>query len=325
MEFGAVPLAQAEGAILAHSQAVAGGRLKKGQVLTRAHLQQLQQAGLRQVVVARLGRDDIGEDAAAMRLGEALVAPGLRLARATGGRANLYAQTPGVLEVARARILALNQVEAMITLATLPEWAETRADTLVATVKIIAYGVAQSALERACALAQGALILHPARLRKAVLIQTGLPGALIDKGRRALASRLARFDAELADHRLVAHDVAPLAAALRAASAEVLFILTASATSDIRDIAPEALRQAGGRVIHFGMPVDPGNLLFVGELNGRPVIGLPGCARSPALNGADWVIARILCGLSLTGADIAAMGVGGLLKEMPTRPQPRER
>jgi len=26
----------------------------------------------------------------------------------------------------------------------------------------------------------------------------------------------------------------------------------------------------------------------------------------------------------VTGADIAAMGVGGLLKEIPTRPQPRE-
>lgn len=325
MQFGAVPVAEAEGAILAHSQAVAGGRLKKGLVLTGEHLHQLREAGLSHVVVARLGPDDIGEDAAAMRLGAALAGPGLRLARATGGRANLYAQTPGVLEVARARINALNQVEAMITLATLPEWAETRADGLVATVKIIAYGVAKRALEQACALAPGALVLHRPRRQSATLIQTGMPGVLIDKGRRALAGRLTRFDARLDAHRLVAHQVAPLADALRAATGDVLFILTASATSDIADVAPQALRLAGGRVIHFGMPVDPGNLLFVGELSGRPVIGLPGCARSPALNGADWAIARILCGLSLTGTDIAAMGVGGLLKEMPTRPQPREK
>jgi len=73
------------------------------------------------------------------------------------------------------------------------------------------------------------------------------------------------------------------------------------------------------------MPVDPGNLLFIGKLGDTPVIGLPGCARAPALNGADWVLSRVVCGLDVGDAEIAAMGVGGLLKEIPTRPQPRER
>ena len=71
------------------------------------------------------------------------------------------------------------------------------------------------------------------------------------------------------------------------------------------------------------MPVDPGNLLFLGQSGAQVVIGLPGCARSPALNGADWVLSRIACGLPVSGADIAAMGIGGLLKEIPTRPMPR--
>ena len=88
-------------------------------------------------------------------------------------------------------------------------------------------------------------------------------------------------------------------------------------------MAPSALRAAGGEVTRFGMPVDPGNLLFLGQLGARAVIGLPGCARSPALNGADWVLSRLVCGIPVTSADIAAMGVGGLLKEIPTRPQPR--
>ena len=73
------------------------------------------------------------------------------------------------------------------------------------------------------------------------------------------------------------------------------------------------------------MPVDPGNLLFIGDLGGVPVIGLPGCVKSPALNGADWVMERVICGVPVTSADIAAMGVGGLLKESPTRPYPREK
>jgi molybdenum cofactor cytidylyltransferase len=104
---------------------------------------------------------------------------------------------------------------------------------------------------------------------------------------------------------------------------DMVLILTGSATSDPNDVAPSALRLAGGQVQRFGMPVDPGNLLFLGQLGSRPVIGLPGCARSPALNGADWVLSRVACGLEVSGDDIAGMGVGGLLKEIPTRPQPR--
>jgi molybdenum cofactor cytidylyltransferase len=74
------------------------------------------------------------------------------------------------------------------------------------------------------------------------------------------------------------------------------------------------------------MPVDPGNLLFLGEVGSRPVIGLPGCARSPALNGADWVLSRVVCGCDVTDADFAQMAIGGLLKRnsnTPTTPSPQ--
>jgi molybdenum cofactor cytidylyltransferase len=72
------------------------------------------------------------------------------------------------------------------------------------------------------------------------------------------------------------------------------------------------------------MPVDPGNLLLLARLGDRPVLGLPGCCRSPKLNGLDWVLARLAAGLEVTGRDIMAMGVGGLLSEIASRPQPRE-
>jgi molybdenum cofactor cytidylyltransferase len=132
----------------------------------------------------------------------------------------------------------------------------------------------------------------------------------------------------LAPRKVVPHREADLAAALRDATgqtprSDLIMVLTGSATSDPLDVAPAAVRAAGGKVLRFGMPVDPGNLLFLGELSGRPVLGLPGCARSPALNGADWVLERLVCGIDVSSADIAAMGVGGLLKEIPTRPRPR--
>jgi molybdenum cofactor cytidylyltransferase len=123
----------------------------------------------------------------------------------------------------------------------------------------------------------------------------------------------------------VPHETAALAVALAEGDAPLRLVLTASATSDAGDVGPAALVAAGGRLTRFGMPVDPGNLLFLGRLGEAHVIGLPGCARSPALNGADWVLERVVCGHPPTRLDIAAMGVGGLLGEIPSRPEPRER
>jgi len=75
--------------------------------------------------------------------------------------------------------------------------------------------------------------------------------------------------------------------------------------------------------LRFGIPVDPGNLLFLGWLSDKPLIGLPGCAKSPATNGADWVISRVVCGHIPSEREFACMGVGGLLKENSSRPMLR--
>lgn len=328
MKFGPHPVAQAEGAILAHSVAVAGGRLRKGRVLDAADVGALHAAGHEHLTLARLDADDVHEDDAAIALAHALVpdaqAAGLVLKPVGTGRVNIVAAGPGLVRLDAARIHALNSVDPAITVATLPYLMRVDPGAMVATVKIITYGVAGPALHAACMAGANALHVMPPVLRRASLIQTRVDaredGA---KGHAVTAARLQRLGVNLDAVCVVPHQIAPLAGALQAASGDVLLILTGSATSDAFDTAPQALRQAGGTLTHFGMPVDPGNLLFLGQLGTRPVIGLPGCAKSPALNGADWVLERVICGLEVTGADIMAMGVGGLLKEIPTRPRPR--
>jgi molybdenum cofactor cytidylyltransferase len=105
--------------------------------------------------------------------------------------------------------------------------------------------------------------------------------------------------------------------------AELVIVFGASAIADRRDVIPAALTGIGGAIEHFGMPVDPGNLLLIGNAGGVPVLGAPGCARSPVENGFDWVLMRLLAGLKVTRAELTGMGVGGLLMEIVTRPQPR--
>ena len=325
MEFGAVPVDLALGAVLAHSVPLGRGRLRKGKVLEADDLAVLRAAGVTQITVARLAADDMGEEAAALKVAQAVAGEGLDLRVMGTGRVNLLARGPGVARIDAAQVLAVNRVDPAITLATVPQWARMDAGGMVATVKIIPYGVARGAVARACAAGQGALGVIAPRLARAVLVQTVVDDDDGEKGQRVMAARLARLGVDLGPKVLVPHQVAPLAQALRAAQADLLLILTGSATSDPRDIGPEGLRAAGGHVAHFGMPVDPGNLLFLGDLGGVPVVGLPGCAKSPALNGADFVLERLICGVPVTPEDIMAMGVGGLLKEIPTRPQPRDR
>lgn len=332
MRFGPVPLAQAEGAILAHSCRAGGRKLGKGRVLAAEDIALLAEEGLAEVTVARLDPGDVAEDAAAARLAAALVpdpgAAALDLTAPHSGRVNLKSRGPGVAVIDAAAVTALNRIDPMLTLATLPPFARVAAGTLVGTVKVISYAVPEAALRAVETAAAGAVRIAPVRLRTAGLLLTSVPGqaeSLNAKGRRAVEGRLDALGLELADCRTVPHDRAAMAAALSEMAGEILLILTGSATSDLQDDAPEALRAAGGAVARFGLPVDPGNLLFHGSLGARPVIGLPGCARSPALNGADWVLDRLACGLAITAEDVAAMGVGGLLKEIPLRGQPRER
>lgn len=326
MIFGSCTVSECEGAILAHSVKLSKGRLRKGAVLTKDDVQVLQAEGIAEVVVARLESGDLAENAAAQRLARSLSeAEGCKLTEAFTGRVNVLADGPGVARIDAEKINRFNLVHPMITVATVPDLHQVDADTMLATIKIISFAVPEAAVAEAAEILHAAIRVSPPVLKSAHLIVSEIDGVDGMKGVEAIRARLARLNVELADVVRVPHRQDAIAKAINASDADLKLILTGSATSDLYDVAPKALRQAGGQVERFGMPVDPGNLLFLGTHGTTPVIGLPGCARSPALNGADWVLARVICGVQVTADDIAGMGVGGLLKEIPTRPQPRRR
>ena len=329
MKFGPVPVDRAEGAIIAHSLTIGGLRLRKGRTLSAVDISAIAAAGIHEVTVARLDADDIGEDEAAEALAKTLVpdpvGARLRISAPFTGRVNIYAEEGGVMKIDAAAIQRFNAISPSMTVATVPEMMRVQARSLVATIKVIPYAVPRHFVEATTP--NPAMSLAPFIVRTASLILTkteGMSEKLLSKGRAAVEHRLQAYGCSLNEVVTVGHYPDVLAEAIKRATGEIILILTGSATSDINDVGPAALVAAGGEITRFGMPVDPGNLLFLGHCDGRPVIGLPGCARSPALNGADWVLERIACGMKVTSDDIAAMGVGGLLKEIPTRPQPRE-
>ena len=330
MKFGPVSPAEALGATAVHTIRQGVLVLKKGTVIGPAEVAALQGAGISQITVARVEPTDVSEDQAAAEIASAVAGGGVRTDRAFTGRANLFAESAGVLVVEREAIDQLNRIDEAITFATLPAFKPVVAGEMIATVKIIPFAVSKDAERQALAAVSKPVVrVAPYKIKKIGVVSTLLPGLaakVVEKTLKVTMERLAPAGATIVAERRVPHEQAALAKALDEvlkAGAELAIVFGASAIADRRDVIPAALESIGGRVEHFGMPVDPGNLMLIGSVRGLPMLGAPGCARSPKENGFDWVLMRLLAGLPVSRADITGMGVGGLLMEIVTRPQPR--
>src|SRR5476649_2672473 len=333
MKFGPVAPSDALGATAVHSIRQGDLVLKKGTLIGPKEVAALEAAGVKEIVVARLEPGDVSEDQAAADIAAAVAGDGVRTDRAFTGRCNLFAEAAGVLVVEKDGIDRLNRVDEAVTLATLPAYKPVVEGEMIATVKIIPFAVAGAARDQAVAEAGKAkpvIRLAPYKVRKIGIVSTLLPGLspkVVEKTLKITATRIAPAGATIVAERRVAHEQGVLARAIDEvlkAGAELVIVFGASAIADRRDVIPAAVEAVGGEIEHFGMPVDPGNLILIGKLRGHAVVGAPGCARSPKENGFDWVLMRLLAGLPVSRADITGMGVGGLLMEIVTRPQRSE-
>jgi molybdenum cofactor cytidylyltransferase len=333
MIFGRMPLAEAVGAVLGHSVGAGRKRLKKGHVLSAADIAELSAAGMTEVVAGRLEAGDVPEDQAADALAAACGAAGVRRNAAFTGRANLYAGAAGLALIDIDRVNRLNLVHESITIATLPPFEPVEPGQMLATIKVIPFAAPRAALDACLKIAgDGGPLIRVAAFRdRAVgLVMTRLADtkpSILDKTEAAVRERVEHLGGRLAQSLVCPHDdkaVASALAKLVAQGCSPILVFGASAIVDRRDVVPAGVVLAGGRVEHFGMPVDPGNLLLLARMGDVPVIGLPGCARSPKINGFDWVLRRLLADVPVEPRDLMLMGGGGLLKEIPSRPMPRD-
>ena len=331
MKFGRFGLADAAGIVLAHGMRVGGQVFRKGRVLGAADLALLEREGIGAVTGARIDATDVAEDAAALAAARALAGPGARVGAPFTGRCNVFASVGGLFLARAPDVDRFNAADEALTVATLPAPRAVRAGEMLATVKVIPFAVPADLLDRALA----GLDPHAPALRvaafepaAAAIVQTRLPPtkeSVLDKTSRVLRARVEALHGRVVDEARCDHDAGAVALAVgRAldAGARLVMIVGASAIVDRGDVIPSGILAAGGEVLHFGMPVDPGNLLLLARCRGRPVLGLPGCARSPALNGLDQVLERLAAGLEVTPRDVMAMGVGGLLKGATARSGP---
>ncbi len=332
MKFGAVEIERVAGMILGHNVADGAGRrvLRKGKVLSAVDIAILREIGRSSVYVAQLEDDDVDENAAAWAIATAVSGRGVRLGKARTGRVNVYAAVQGVVRVDTAALVAVNRCYD-VTLAVLRGNAAVAAGKMVATLKIIPYGVPNSTVIQATT--QKVVAIDPLHKRKVGLILSGFPTAkekIVRTFRQALEPRVNALGSAVVSADFVPledeADEAQLANMIRQRvtdGCELIILAGETAIMDRYDIAPRAVERAGGDIVCLGAPVDPGNLLMLAYVAGVPVIGAPGCARSPKANIVDIVLPRLLVGDQLTHEDIILLGHGGLLDDVPERPLPR--
>ncbi|RVT99050.1 4-diphosphocytidyl-2C-methyl-D-erythritol kinase [Rhodovarius crocodyli] len=335
MRFGPTSLHEAKGAVLAHTLRLSGRVLKKGSVLQQDDVDALRAAGMQEVIAAVMEPGDVPEDEAAHRIAEALMAPLIAKSRAATGRVNLLADAPGLLVLDTSAIDRLNALDESLTIATLPNHSLVTTREMLATIKIIPFAVPGAVMQIAeamlKALPKPVFTIAPLRPLKVGLVMSELPGqkeSAMEGAVEVTRARIEALNGSMLPVERAKHETSAIADALnrlRKQGAEMFLVAGASAVVDRRDVAPAAIQRAGGRLIHFGMPVDPGNLLCLGAIGDAPAIVLPGCAKSPKMNGFDLLLHRLFAGLEVTGREVMRMGVGGLLKEISERPLPRDK
>lgn len=322
MIFGQFVLADALGVMLAHTLKAGARTLRKGHVLDGADLAMLGEAGVAEVAGARLAPDDVPENEAAAEIAALLGGINTTTRAPYAGRCNVHATLRGVVEVDAECIDRLNLLDEAIAIGTLPPYALARGGQVLATVKIIPCAVPRGLLDACRAIVAQSRPLKLAELRphRVALIMSALPGMSDKQVGGALGATRARVEALGSRLALVlrcAHERDAIADALRqalAAGCDLVLVNGASMTKDRLDTVPAAISAAGGEIAHFGMPVEPGNMLLLARVGAVPVVGLPGCARSRRSNGLDWLLHRLLAHLPVTREHIMRMGVGGLIR-----------
>ena len=321
----------AVGHLSVHAIRTASVTVKKGAILSAEDAGHLREAGIEHVICAIADDDDIHEDEACEILAAVLKTAHITATTPATGRVNFTCQMLGVLRYDRQLLKQINMIDEGITLAFVQHNQLLATGDMVATLKIIPFYICRRAVEQVADILQKQALFsfHPLASKQACLIQTRFdhqPVSLFEATEAVTRERLANLGAPLIDTAIIDHNAEALKTALLRASdsdAQLILVTGASAIAHRDDLIPTAITEAGGKIDHFGLAVDPGNLLMLGQLGGKMVIGMPGCARSPKLNGFDWVLQLFFAGLPLDKDELAEMSAGGLLMEIASRPLPR--
>jgi len=283
------------------------------------------------VHLTRLDPGDLHEDDAAARLADAVAGAGTQREPPRQSRVDLTARWAGVVHIRVAELTRLNTLDPLEVF-TIYHGQAVGVGATVASVKVAPQVVPESVVRAAEAIAREASPLVDVRayvpmVAGAIAVEALSDDALerFETGARNKVEALgSTFGGTI-----VVSEADPDAAERGARQALVALVRTrglrvvlVGGVSAGDPLSPffAALETLGGRVLRRGVPAHPGSMIWLAELDGSRLLGLPRCGMFTMATAADLVLPRLLTGEALTGADLADLAHGGVLgREMRFR------
>ncbi len=325
-----VPVRDSVGMVLCHDiTEVVPGRFKgrafrKGHVVGPEDIARLLDLGKENLYALSLEAGFVHEDDAAMRIGKAAAGPGVTVSEPEEGRVNLTARANGLLKVNVEALTRINTIEEIV-FGSLHTNQRVVSGRVVAATRIIPLVTDEGRIrqvERLCRDFSPLVHIKPFRPLKVGLVTTGsevFHGRIQDGFGPVLRAKFAELGCELMGQAFVSDDASRTVQAMRdflTDGAEMIAV-TGGMSVDPDDQTPAAIRATGARVVSYGAATFPGAMFMLAYLGEVPVVGLPACVMYYRASVFDLIVPRIVAGETITRADVASLGHGGLCALCP--------
>ena len=301
-------------------------KVKKGTIINEHLINLLLKNNIKSVFCAKLDKEDIEENKAVYEISKNIIGneqSNLHAQDPRQGRSNIISNINGLLVFDPEQLFSINSVTDEIGIASLKPYSYVKKNQIIASIKAIPFAINKDLLKKIVKKSNNCFKVLPFLKKKVHLIQSRNQNTLekvLEKTVDITKKRLLSCGVTEVLEKKCNHATESLSSEIQKSiyeNADLILVFGASAICDKNDVVPKSLKENNGKILRLGMPVEPGNLILLGEIKKATkiisFIGMPGCARSSKENGVDWILWRIFCGLGVSNNNINYMGNGGLL------------
>ena len=295
-----------------------GAVFKKGHVVKEEDIPVLLSVGKENLYIYEANDQFLHENDAALILHDVCINEFMEAKPVTEGKIELIAAADGLLKVDVEKLSQLNGLGNLIIATRHNNTVVKKGDKLAGT-RVIPLMIEKEKMDEVKAIGKGRSVLEikPFHSFKVAVITTGnevYRGRITDTFTPVIEEKLARFNLKKDIHKVVPDDIELIKTAILDAISEgaQLVVCTGGMSVDPDDLTPGAIKATGADILTYGAPVLPGSMLLVADLDGVPILGLPGCVMYADATSFDLVLPRILAKDRITKKEIASLGHGGL-------------
>lgn len=295
-----------------------GAQFKKGHIIQEEDIPILLSLGKEHLYVWETKEGDLHENEAALRIAQAVCGENIAYDENPGeGKCGLTAKIRGLFQVDSPRLIEINSIE-YVTVATLPGHYQVEEGSRLGGARVVPLVVESAVVEGVEEICRSGPVLRvaPYQPLRCGIVTTGsevYKGLIQDKFGPVMREKIEFYGGVYLGQLICPDDAGEISAAIARFKSQGadLIINTGGMSVDPDDVTPAAIRSTGARVITYGAPVQPGNMLMLAYWGDTALVGVPGCAMYFKTTVLDPILSRIFVGDRLSKEDFARMGEGG--------------